>query len=206
MERNGTSMNKIKLILGSQSKNRREILDMVGLSYEVITSKEEENSSKSDPKEYVAELSQIKAKSVQEQISEKAIIITADEVIVCNGKIHEKPKSKEEATAFMREISGNVTYATTGVTIKDLYQDKEVTFTEQTEIRFRELTDAEITWYIDNEESLLNRCGYVIKGKAAIFIENVNGDYNNALGLPISRIFEELKKLGYEPTDFELKK
>lgn len=199
-------MRKVRLILGSQSRNRREILDMVGLKYEVIKSLEEENSTKTNPQEYVSELSKIKARSVENQLNGKGIIITADTVIALDGKMYEKPKSKEEAELFMRKVSGATTYATTGVTIKDLYQNKKITFSEQTEVKFRKLSQSEITWYINNEENLLNICGYVIKGKAALFIESINGDFNNAIGLPISRVLEELKKLGYEISDFELKK
>ena len=118
----------MKLILASGSKQRKDIFDMIGLKYEVIKSLEEEKSTQKDPNLYVKELSKKKADSVEKQIKEKAIIIAADTIIYMNNKIHEKPKNKEEAFNNMREMSGKVTYAITGVTIKDLYQNKEISF------------------------------------------------------------------------------
>jgi len=195
----------MKLILASNSKNRRDIFDILGFKYEIVTSLAEEKSDKSNPIEYVKELSKIKANSVKEQISEKAIIIAADEVICLDNKIYEKPKSKEEAFNNMKEMSGKVTKAITGVTILDLYQDKEVCFEDIAEVKLRNIEDDEIKWYVDNEFKLLNVCGYAILGKAALFLDKINGDHNTLFGISPSKVFGELKKLGYKLSDFELK-
>ena len=122
---------KIKIILASSSKTRQNIIKSIGLKYEVVKSLVEEKSDSKNPSEYVKDLSRDKANSVANQITEKAIIISADTVIYMDGKIYEKPKNKEEAFQNLKEMSGKVTYATTGVTIKDLYQDKEITFAEK---------------------------------------------------------------------------
>ena len=107
---------KIKLILASSSKARQSIFNYLGLKYSVITSKVEENSSKIEPHEYVKELSKNKATSVQTQLDEKAIIIAADTVIYMDGKIYEKPKSKEEAFLNIKEI--NFKYANLNKIVK----------------------------------------------------------------------------------------
>ena len=147
----------MKLILASGSKQRKDIFDMIGLKYEVITSLDEEKSSATNPETYVKELSKGKADSVEKQLNEKAIIIAADTVIYMNGKIYEKPKNKEEAFNSMKEMSGKVTYAVTGVTIKDLYQNKEIYFSDTAEVWIRKINDEDIKWYVDNDKNILER-------------------------------------------------
>jgi len=196
--------NKIKLILASSSKPRQDIFKNIGLKYEVVKSLVEEESDSTEPSEYVKDLSRDKANSVAEQITEKAIIIAADSVIYMDGKIYEKPKSKEEAFQNLKEMSGNVTYATTGVTIKDLYQDKEITFADTAEVYIKNITDEDIKWYVENEKDILNRCGYAMLGKACLFLDKVNGDYNTLFGISPSKVYEKLKDLGYKISDFEL--
>lgn len=196
----------MKLILASSSKNRQDILNQMGLKYEVVTSLVEEFSSNANPEEYVKELSKNKADSVALQIKEKAIIIAADEVIFMNDKIYEKPKTKKEAYNNIKEMIGKTTYAITGVTIKDLYKDKEICFSDVCELTLKSnITDQDIKWYVDNEKDILNRCGYAIPGKASVFIEKINGDYNTLLGFSTSRIHDKLKELGYQLSDFELR-
>ena len=194
----------MKLILASSSKQRREILNNLGLKYEVVKSLVEESSSNTDPCEYVKDLSKDKANSVVEQVKEKAVIIAADSIIYMDGKIYEKPKNKEEAFENMKKMSGKLTYAITGVTIKDLYQDKEICFSDTTKVYLKEMSDEEIRWYVENEKDLLNRGGYAIQGKASIFLDKVIGDYNTLFGISPSKVYDELKKLGYKISDFEL--
>lgn len=194
----------MKLILASGSKQRKDIFDMIGLKYEVITSLDEEKSSATNPETYVKELSKGKADSVEKQLNEKAIIIAADTVIYMNGKIYEKPKNKEEAFNSMKEMSGKVTYAVTGVTIKDLYQNKEIYFSDTAEVWIRKINDEDIKWYVDNDKNILDRSGYAMLGKAAIFLEKVNGDYNTVFGISPSKVYEKLQELGYKISDFEL--
>ena len=194
----------MKLILASGSKQRKDIFDMIGLKYEVVKSLEEEKSSAREPELYVKELSKIKADSVANQIKEKAIIIAADTIIYMNNKIYEKPKSKEEAFNNMKEMSGKVTFAVTGVTIKDLYKNKEICFSDTAEVYFKKISEEDIRWYIENDKNILDRCGYSVWGKAAIFLDKVNGDYNTLFGISPSKVYEKLKELGYKISDFEL--
>jgi len=194
----------MKLILASKSKQRKDIFDMIGLKYEVVESLAEEKSSATDPEIYVKELSKGKADSVEKQIKEKAIIIAADTVIYMNNKIYEKPKTKEEAFNNMKEMSGKVTYAITGITIKDMYQNKEISFSDTAEVWVRKLKEEDIKWYIENEKRILETSGYTMLGKASIFLEKVNGDYNTLFGISPSKIYEKLQELGYKISDFEL--
>jgi len=195
----------MKLVLASNSKNRQDILNMIGLKYEVVTSLVEEYSLHTNPEEYVKELSRNKANSVAVQVNDKCIIIAADEIIYMDDKIYEKPKSKEEAYNNIKEMIGKTTYAVTGITIKDLYQNKEVCLSSVCELTLKNnISDEDIRWYVENEKTLLDRCGYAIIGKAAIFIDKINGDYNTLFGLSPSIIHDMLKQLGYKLSDFEL--
>lgn len=191
-----------KLYLASNSKTRKQILDNVGLKYIVNPSNIEEISLKDDPREYCIDLSNQKAKAIANTLKE-GVILSADSVIYFEGKILEKPKTKEEAYENLKMLSGKVNIAVTGVTIIDLYQNKEITFYEETEVIFDDLTDEEINWYIENEMFIFERAGYSIAGKTAIYIPSIKGDYYNILGMPISKVYKELKKLGYQISDFE---
>ena len=195
----------MRLILASNSKTRKDIFDMVGWKYEVITSNTEENSNSTDPKQYVIDLSKDKANSVASQITDKALIISADSIIYMDNKKFEKPKSKEEGFENIKKMTGKVNYAITGVTIKDLYQNKEISFTDITEVYFKNVFDKDIAWYVENEKYLLNRAGYSIAGKTSIFVDKIVGDYYNILGMPISKLYSKLNELGYSISDFEMK-
>lgn len=192
----------MRLILASSSKNRQNIFRNIGWKFEVIKSIVEEHSDATDPREYVMDLSRDKADSVASQIEEQALIISADSIVYLDGKIFEKPKSKEEAFNNIKKMSGKVTYLTTGVTIKDLYQNKEITFSDVVEVHLRKIDDEDIMWYVNNE--VFSGCGYTIPGKAEIFIDKIVGDFNTLFGISISSVYEKLKELGYSMKDFEI--
>ena len=192
----------MKLILASNSKTRKQVLDNVGLKYTVIPSNIDENSKETDPKNYVMDLSRQKAEHVARDLNE-GVILSADSIIYIDENKLEKPKSKEEARIMLKRLSGRVNYAVTGVTIIDLYKNEKVTFNEVTKVFFDELTESEIDWYIENEQYILERCGYSIAGKSSIYISKIDGDYYNILGMPISRVYKELSKLGYKISDFD---
>ena len=148
------------------------------------------------------DLSKQKAEAVAKTTKE-GVILSADSIIYIDNKKLEKPKTKEQAKEMLKNLSGRVNYAVTGVTIIDLYQNKSITINEVTEVYFDELTEDEIEWYIENEKYIFERCGYSIAGKSAIYIPKINGDYYNILGMPISRVYKELNKLGYKLSDFK---
>lgn len=194
----------MKLILASSSKPRQDLLKMVGLKYEVVKSTIEEHSESIDPCQYVIDLSKDKANSVANQITEKAIIISADSIIYMDGKIFEKPKDRDEAFQNMKSMSGKITYGITGVTIKDLYQNKEISFVDTAEVHFKEISDEDIRWYVENDKDILQRSGYSIHGKASFFVDKIVGDYNTVVGISVSKVYSKLQELGYSLSDFQL--
>ena len=196
----------MRIVLASSSKQRQDIFNMIGLKYDVVTSDVPEDSNEILPNKYVEELSLNKAKSVEKQIKEKAIIISADTIIYANNKIYEKPKSKEEAYLCLKELSNNKSTAYTGITIMDLYKEKIKCSSSKVDVYFNEIKDEEIEWYVNNEEKLFKCCGYVPEGKAALFINKIEGDYNTLLGISPSVVYNKLKELGYSINDFEFEK
>ena len=192
----------MKLILASNSRTRKQVLNNIGLKYTVIPSNINENSIETDPKKYVMDLSKQKAQHVAKNLNE-GVILSADSIIHIDEKKLEKPKTKEEAKIMLKRLSGKVNYAVTGVTIIDLYKNETITFNEVTKVFFDELTDEEIDWYIENEQYILERCGYSIAGKSSIYIPKIDGDYYNILGMPINKVYKELCKLGYKISDFD---
>ncbi len=193
----------MKVILASSSKQRQDILKMIGLKYDVIVSDIDENSKEIEPNKYVEELSFNKAEAVSKMITEKAIIIAVDTIIYFNGNKYEKPKSKEEAYNNIKELSGNKNTAYTGITIIDLYQDKVLSFSDSCDVYFKNISDELADWYVNNEEKIFKCCGYAPLGKAALFIDKIEGDYNTLFGISPSSLFDHLNELGYEVNDFD---
>ena len=175
---------------------------MAGLYCEQMPSSGDPVIEFHNPDEYVENLSLAKAKEVANKM-DAGIIIGADTIGYLEGKVFEKPKNREEAFKNFRALSGKVNYAVTGVTIIDKYKNKMITFSEKVKVYFNELTDDEINWYIDNEKNIYNCAGYSLETCASLFVSKIEGDYKAIIGLPICRIFEELKKLGYTIRDFE---
>ena len=194
----------MKLILASSSKNRQDLFNMIGLKYEVVKSLAEEKSNSTDPSQYVIDLSKDKANSVASQINEKAIIIAADTIMYMDGKIFEKPRSKEEASLNMKLMSGKIVYGITGVTIKDLSTNKELSFADTAEIHLKAIESDEIAWYVENDKNVLNRCGFSIEGKASVFVDKIVGDYNTIRGISVSKLFSKFKELEININDLEL--
>lgn len=196
----------MRIILASSSKQRQDIFNMIGIKYDVITSNDPEESNQTNPNKYVEELSLNKAKSVKKQINDKAIIISADTIIYGNNKIYEKPKTKKEAYLNLKELSNNKCTAYTGITLMDLYKEKTICSSSKADVYFNEIKDEEIEWYVNNEEKIFKCCGFVPLGKASLFINKIEGDYNTLFGISPSIVYNKLKELGYNVTDFNFEK
>ena len=146
------------------------------------------------------DLSKDKANSIASQIEGQAIIIAADSVV---GKAFEKPKTKEEAFNNIKLMSGKVSFLTTGMTIKDLFKNKEITFSDVVEVHLRQVDDEDIRWYVEKKPNLLNGCGYKFPESQRCFLYKIVGDFNTLFGISISSVYLKLKELGYSMRDFE---
>lgn len=202
-----------QIILASQSPRRKELLSQMGLEFEVCPAKGEEIITKTIPEEVVMELSKQKAEEVAgvvraygENHSEimtpsDILVIGADTVVAYGTHILGKPKDEADAKRMLRMLSGKTHSVFTGVTL--LFMDKsgrvgELVFYEKTDVTMHEMSETEIERYIATGEPMDKAGAYGIQGKCAIYIKKIDGDYNNVVGLPISRIYQELKKIGID--------
>ena len=194
----------MKLVLASKSITRKEIMNRLKLKYDVVTSELEEISNRTDPREYVEELSLIKAKEVSNKVSSNdVLIIAADSIIYKDGKRYEKPKDIDEVISNLKELSKTKNQGITGVTIIDKSKDVVETFSCVTDVYFKEIDDKDIKWYIEHEDNLLKKAGYSLEGTMSLFVDKIDGDYYNVLGLPLGKIYSVIKKFGYTLNDFK---
>ena len=194
----------MKIILASNSNTRKKILDSLNIKYDVIVSDKEEIANDSDPRKYVEELSKIKANCVSEKIEDSdVIIIAADSIIYKDGKIYQKPKSIKEAMENLKEFSNSKNQGITGVTIIDKSNMKNITFSCVTDVYFKKICNEDINWYVEHEKDLLNKAGYSLEGIISLFVEKIEGDFYNVLGLPLGMLYTKLNELGYKLKDFE---
>lgn len=185
----------MKLILASQSPRRQELLQLFGLPFVVRVSDIDETMDPGKlPFEEVARVSRCKALAVER--TPEDVVIAADTIVVCRGKVLGKPHTQEEAAQMLRLLSDCDHQVMTGVTV--LRGDREQVFTEVTDLHFRALTDKEIRRYIQTGEPMDKAGSYGIQGGAALFCEKMAGDYYNVMGLPVCRLGQVLKELAPE--------
>ncbi len=189
------------IILASASPRRRELLEMAGLPFTVCPGQGEEEITVSDPAEVVEELSEQKAREVFLKTGGESLVIGADTVVAAKGQILGKPKDREAARQMLRSIQGGSHEVYTGVTILDREEGKErqKTFHVMTEVVFYPMSEEEIQRYVDTQEPMDKAGAYGIQGKAGIFVKEIHGDYNNVVGLPVARLYQELKEMGINP-------
>ncbi len=185
-----------KIILASQSPRRESILKQVGLEFEICPSSYEEDMTLNlRPHELAEHLSVGKAESVANGHKD-AIIISADTIVAVDDEVFGKPKTADRAKYMLQKLSGRQHAVITGFTIIDTATGKKTTKSIETKVYFKKLSDEEIKNYIDTGEPLELGGAYGIQDRAAIFIEKLEGDYFNIMGLPIFHVAEELKKFG----------
>ncbi len=189
------------IILASGSITRRKIMDSLKLKYEVVVSDYDENIQNDNPLEYVEELSYNKAINVKNKINKEALIIAADSIIYKDGKKYEKPKTIEEAIDNMKELRNDVNQGITGVTIFDTKNNVYKTFSCVTNVYLKDISDEDILWYVNHEEDLLKKAGYSLEGIMSLFVDKIDGDYYNVLGLPLGKIYTAINELGYSLKD-----
>ncbi len=202
-----------QIILASASPRRKELLEQIGIEFEICPAKGEEVITKTDPAEVVEELSRQKAEEVAAMLAaygenhkelvtpQDTIIIGADTVVAAGKEILGKPKDECDARRMLRLLSGRAHEVYTGVTLFFIDASGkmgEYVFHETTKVYMKELSDLEIDRYVASGEPMDKAGSYGIQGKCAIYIDKIEGDYNNVVGLPVSRIYRELLALGID--------
>ena len=179
----------MQLILASASPRRKALLSLFGIPFTVRAADIAETmDNEKPPFDEVARVSRLKALTVSR--GEEDIVIAADTIVVCQGKVLGKPHSEAEAASMLRLLSGRDHQVMTGCTI--LYGDRVETFTEVTSLHFCPLSEKEIQKYVQSGEPMDKAGAYGIQGGAALFCEKLEGDYYNVMGLPVCRLYETL--------------
>lgn len=176
-------------------------MDMVGIPFSVCPSQGEEQIRGSSPKEVVEELSEQKAREVFLKTSGEVLVIGADTVVAAEGNILGKPKNRKEAIQMLKKLQGASHEVYTGVTMLSRNEngEQQKTFHVMTAVEFYPMSEEEIESYVDTGEPMDKAGAYGIQGKAGIFVKEIRGDYNNVVGLPVARLYQELKQMGMNP-------
>jgi len=192
---------KYQVILASGSPRRKELLELIGVKFKIITSNKEEVITSTNPEEVVKELSTMKAEDVAAGISGPALILGADTVVAHKGRILGKPKDKEDAIRMITSFAGDDHYVYTGVCIIRKEPDgsvKTITFAEGTRVTVYPMTPEEIERYVDSGEPMDKAGAYAVQGLFAPYIKGIEGDYYNIVGFPIAGIYQRLKAEGID--------
>lgn len=187
--------NSCRLILGSASPRRKELLAWLGVPFEVVPSNAKEESSKESAADYVLDLAQLKARDVYENLSAKegAIVLGSDTVVALENRIMEKPRDREHAKEMLKSLSGKWHDVYTAVCL--VHKNLEKSFYEKTSVKFEEIDEKTLEIYLDSGESLDKAGAYGIQGAALAFISEVRGSYSSVVGLPTSRVLKELREM-----------
>ncbi len=184
------------LILASASPRRKELLEQIGLKFDVEPSNYAEDIDPAlAPHEIAQKISLAKAEVVARH-HQNAIVIAADTFVVCGGKILGKPHTENEAREMLETISGKSHSVITGFSIIDTGNNKKLSQSVETKVYIRKLTLAEIDAYVRSKEPLDKAGAYAIQGLGAVIVEKIEGDYFNVVGLPLSALAEALKEFG----------
>ena len=180
------------LVLASASPRRKELIEHLHREVVIEVSDIEEVITKTEPSEVVCELAVQKAECVAKRVQGNATVIGADTVVACDGKILGKPQDREDAIRMLTMLQGQTHSVYTGVTL--LEESKQTIFAEETKVTMYPMTEEEIAWYVSTKEPMDKAGAYGIQGLCARFVKEIRGDYNNVVGLPVGRIYQELKK------------
>ena len=189
-----------KIILGSASPRRKELLSQIGVPFEVRVSNKEEVYTNTVPKEIVKELALMKAENVASEIQTRnVIVIGADTIVVHEEQILGKPKDEQEAFEMIRSLQGDTHQVYTGVAVLDFDKNGEKTVIShavETKVCVNPMSTEEIQKYVESKEPMDKAGAYGIQGRFSAFIEKIEGDYFNVVGLPVSYVYQVLKELG----------
>lgn len=194
------NLNGYKIFLASKSPRRRELLQMLRIPFKVVTINGIDESFPDDisPLQVPEFISRKKAKVYLERMQPKELVITADTMVICGDRIMGKPKNPEDAMEMLLCLSGKTHQVATGVTISTA--DRTVSFSSVTDVTFAPLSEEEVRFYVDNYQPLDKAGAYGIQEWiGAVAVSGINGSYYNVMGLPVHRLFQELKQFWLFP-------
>lgn len=187
-------MAKPLFVLASKSPRRKELLKNIGIQAEIVPANVDESALSSlPPEKMVTQLALLKASDVARSFGRNTYVIAADTVVVMNGEIFGKPQNIADARRMLNALSGNTHSVYTGFCVINCSDSTAVARYEKTDVTFCKLSDAEIDAYIKTREPMDKAGSYGIQGKGSIFIEKIEGDYFNVVGLPVCALSKLLR-------------
>jgi len=189
------NLKEYRIILASHSPRRRQLLRELGVEFTEISAKVDETVPEGmTPEEAATYISEKKADHFMEFLDDgRTILITADTLVIVDGKVIGKPEGKEGAREMLRLLSGKMHRVVTGVTVRS--KSKNISFTDLTDVYFSKLTDEEIGYYLENYQPYDKAGAYGIQEWIGfIGINRIDGSYFNVMGLPVQRLYEELRR------------
>ena len=185
----------MKLVLASGSPRRKELLEMLGLEFEICPAKGEEKTEEGlSPREIVTALASAKAKEVAAKYPEDTAVIAADTIVWADEQMLGKPRNEADAVRMLELLSGKTHSVFTGICVA--FGGEMLTCAEETGVCFRKLGRDEIEAYVSTGEPMDKAGAYGIQGLAGIFVRELRGDYFNVVGLPICALTELLRSFG----------
>lgn len=183
----------MRVILASKSPRRKEILENLGVKFDVIVADADESCSIADPMERVSALAAIKGRAVKEQIGgeKDTLIIASDTLVYAEGEFLGKPRDKDDARRMIKMLSGKAHSVVSGLYLS--LGDKEYSGASETRVIFDEMTDEEIEYYISSPEPYDKAGGYAVQGLASLYVSGIEGDYFNVVGLPVNLMYKALR-------------
>ena len=183
----------VSFILASSSPRRAELLTAAGFEFDVVPVDVDETPAAGEPpREYALRVARAKAAYVAQQFTDRRVILAADTVVVAGGRVMGKPADATDAASMLKALSGVVHQVHTAVVVRGRGRELEEVVT--TSVRFNPLSEHEIAWYISTGEAEDMAGGYAIQGRAARFIDGINGSWSNVVGLPISTAYRLLSE------------
>ena len=211
---------KKRIILGSASPRRRELLEQIGLEFEIVVSDAREHYKSTRPEDIVRELALMKAEHVAKEVERRekeraeqasipgldtgeahlrnVVILGADTIVVLDGQILGKPSDEEAAFSMLKSLQGRMHQVYTGVAVLNFDGSgslRTISHAEETKVYVHEMTDEEIRRYIAAGESMDKAGAYGVQGRFAAYIDRIEGDYYNVVGLPVAYLYHALKEL-----------
>ena len=192
----------MKVILASSSPRRKELLQRLDYPFDIILPDVDESilTPETNPEQYCTSLAEMKTNKISQNYPH-ALIIGADTIVVLEDHIMNKPYDSAHAEKMLEMLSGKTHHVYTGVCLKWIENNIQHTFTEITMVTFRELDKQDIRKYIDTYPPYDKAGSYGIQDWSAVFVKNIQGCYDNVVGFPLSKFYQELKKLGINLLD-----
>lgn len=185
----------MRIVLASKSPRRREILENLGLKFDVVVGNADESSDIREPDELVMTLAARKGRATLEKLGKETddtLVIACDTLVYADGEFLGKPRDRADAERMIRKISGSCHYVVSGIYL--CYKGREARAAASTKVIFDKLTDTDIAAYLDTSEPYDKAGAYAIQGKAGVYINGIEGDYFNVVGLPVNLLCKTLKQ------------